>query len=519
MRATRDWFLLVICSLFHLLTRCVYSWIVAAPRPSWKTISSTSLTAAAATEAEEDDDDYDWLDTVSDAEALLACRAYLQRHNRLGEWNNERQQQRTLGLEQAQQSDAVGFFWDNPDELVYYDRTKRPQFLRNEDEDSDAAGIWGEEEEETGSFNEEENTPREYVYDFLSSDTFEDALQSSPMNSWRLSQIEDSSDDTPWFPNNVLDEEDDALTNMDSSLAFDDETAYFSHQKRSNAAKRKFQDPDWKEYWYERRWGHHTVPTAAERKQRNMNQKTQGMRDFLARPELCELDEETIAQAILTYRKSNERRSASIRRVYEERKTAPTEGDEKIPRDILYNPDNSTLAEERRRRGEIAARLYRKRLENQTRQNTTNTTTTLTTFPPVHCYHPPGEHDEPTPVAALQRITALLDDYAMMDPATLNSNNKTSLLLECIRTDLAIVARPTRLAGRKSLLRRMLNDLFGLRGKCVPTSGDCLQFVTQSTIADLVRCVEMACERGELTSAASPFWNETTATDHIQQDE
>jgi hypothetical protein len=45
-----------------------------------------------------DENNNDWdLDSISDAEALLACRAYLQRHNRLGQWTSyQRRKQQQL---------------------------------------------------------------------------------------------------------------------------------------------------------------------------------------------------------------------------------------------------------------------------------------------------------------------------------------------------------------------------------------------------------------------------------------
>ena len=100
------------------------------------------------------------LSSVTDAEALLACRAHLQRTNQLEEWRlgKERKGKRQLAALQAKQSDAVGFFWEEPDELLYYDRKKPPLFSFPEETKCNLQSIVGTED---GIKFQEEGTQEE----------------------------------------------------------------------------------------------------------------------------------------------------------------------------------------------------------------------------------------------------------------------------------------------------------------------------------------------------------------------
>lgn len=57
-------------------------------------------------------------------------------------------------------------------------------------------------------------------------------------------------------------------------------------------------------------------------------------------------------------------------------------------------------------------------------------------------------------------------------------------------SDVEIMLKPGRLGRRRAVLKRILNDCFDLRGKCVPPSDDIsdeggLLFVTKCTIDEL----------------------------------
>jgi hypothetical protein len=61
--------------------------------------------------------------TVSDSEIVLACRAYLQRKNRLaGGWAEAakwRKRKEALLSAISEQQESVGFFWEDPSQLRY----------------------------------------------------------------------------------------------------------------------------------------------------------------------------------------------------------------------------------------------------------------------------------------------------------------------------------------------------------------------------------------------------------------
>lgn len=429
------------------------------------------------------------LATVSDAEALLACRAHLQRTNSLNEWTEgeQRKQRRRSIWEQAKQSDEVGFFWENPDELIYYDRSKRPMWLTE------------------SNMNEE----REKVKMDTNSNIYQADHRAFTLESELLALDLQSADISTGYEVNVgkfdrelsfdiekldipVDDSDGVdITAFSESFDYDHE-AYLSHKRRSEAMRRQFQDPDWKDYWYQVRWGDHSVPSESEKRQQKLEKRVQSevMKDFLSHPELCKLDEDIIAKAIQTYRQGNEKRSKSVREVFEKRKTPISDdiNDAKVPRDILYRVDHVQQAEQRRLRGEIAKRAYRTRLENRRVRN--------------QCTNGSSERKQPddtvlngtcdSPMAALERINLLLD----INPSSIIAN---MTILNTVDEDLHILSQPQRLSGRKPLLRRVLKEVFGLRGKCVPTPGG-VAFVTASSVSDLVAFVHHKLDEHRIDS-------------------
>jgi hypothetical protein len=291
------------------------------------------------------------LNSVSDGEALLACRAHLQRRNRLvvGGWRQmkERQQKRQLAAEQAKQSEAVGFFWDDPDELVYYDRKRRPRFaVRSSvpDPTTKASEKWEQARQSSSTMNAATRWTggTEYASELSSSPS------SSSLESTSEDQDEDDDDDgilsdaengggitidgmqqagnpgtgsshllTPknsWYS----EEEDgrnegggaweipDDMASSSTYFKFDEETPSLSHSRRSAAAQRNFADPAWKAVWYARRWGDagSSRRRSSQSKHRSMEKRLQHVLvedRFLSNPLLAAMDEWEIAEAIQTY--------------------------------------------------------------------------------------------------------------------------------------------------------------------------------------------------------------------------
>jgi hypothetical protein len=190
---------------------------------------------------------------------------------------------------------------------------------------------------------------------------------------------------------------------------------------------------------------------------------------FLGSPALANMTEEDIEDAIQTYissRNSRKKRIVSRSKTLEQRKAAlisqpQNTEEERKPRDSLFTRDQEALKEAQRLRSERAKNAYAKRLQNQSQTAPAPRKPRKTNLP-----------NSTTPQDALIRIEYDLDQDAF--PAV---------------KDMTVIMKPYRLAKRKDLLRRILSDLFELRGKCVPIrlgEPDSDQvFVTQSSISEL----------------------------------
>ena len=345
------------------------------------TVGSYRPPAVLSLQSEEDVD----LGSVSDAEALLACRAYLQRKNRLGSWRSARGRR---------QSDS-GFFWPDPTELRYL-------FHDHESEMPQSTG-------------------------------FTNALV--PMNrrfvDWDEEEIEE-----------------------DQVSLFDDQPPPAEFVRRSEAVRKRWQDPAYRERWYESRWGSPRKKTEsqlqAESKLRQLHPD-----EFLAHPALAAMTEAEIADAIRSYVISSRRRVKSRNEFLKEREAVRKRkalDDPKLPRDALLSTNTTALELARKERSERAKLAYQQRRSSK---------------PPRRSRTKTYSHSSNTPTEALHRIQDALD-----------SNTWPSV------EDVELVLTPARLSNRKVMLRRVLLECFGLRGKCVPTGNE-LVFATQSSIEDL----------------------------------
>ena len=359
------------------------------------------------------------LDSVTDAEALLACRAYLQRKNRLSAWKNYQRRKDSLRLASSvgsiYASESVGYFWENPEELIY---------LNDHDRENSA-------EDE----NEEEGSEGRVVFENTEQDGSVAVLLGTT-----LPALEQGTEFTS-FPT----------------------VPSVEHVRRSNAARKTWDDPKWKEMWYEKRWGRlrHQSPYAA--KQKRLDERVRSMPPSLFESqELASLSEEEIVDAIRTYVVSNRKRSkAHTKDVRQERKTEKDESVKKGKSKIdLFFDSNDAKKEAQQKRAERAIKAYQTRLANQGRLVPTKT-------------RPKRTHDSlptsNTPNDALVRIQARLESNVLPPIA-----------------DVELILKPPKLGRRKDLLRRILNEHFDLRGKCVPVdSPKEMLFVTQCSIEEL----------------------------------
>jgi hypothetical protein len=428
-----------------------------------------------------DDDDpnsgtnIDW-SGLSDAEALLACRAHLQRRNSLGKWTaaEERKRQRRLQQEAAREDpSSTGFFWENPSQLL---------------------SAQGSETEITHELSGDSSSPlRENdEFDADHEEEAEDEIWETIINS--RSNIEQrvklpsvtEEEGVTWEFSSPSSREDvgfafvgDGTTTPLPSISF---------KNRSEAAKRMFADPVWKKEWYERRWGSDHEKDSEKKRHREEERRLRALfkENFLANPELASMSEEEVGEAIESYLTAKQKRAASRKKSLEERKSTlqrravELHEDDRIgsqvvlDKDSLFTPDPAKMEELRQRRAERAAKAYRRRLENAARKKTG--VTSKATKEKKKRMQKKSAAARATPREALLRIESALDE--------LGDDRR---LPDSIIADVKLILKPAKLPKRKDLLRRILNDVFDLRGKCVPVMSDAkkMMFVTKCTIDDL----------------------------------
>jgi hypothetical protein len=169
---------------------------------------------------------------------------------------------------------------------------------------------------------------------------------------------------------------------IESTLTLEDPEPSPEHLRRSKMIQQKFQDPVWKQKWYESRWGN--------RKRREINeerlqQRLSSVRQVATEAEtlapLATMTEEEITEAVVEYMKANQKRSLSRRswvnkkKVAKEQRKSTTTNDRTIlkpvetfcekSRDQLLMVNSTALNANRKKYSERAKRAYRTRLERK----------------------------------------------------------------------------------------------------------------------------------------------------------
>ena len=183
--------------------------------------------------------------TVSDAEALLACRAYLQKKNRLGKWRRQRQ--------------GMDGFWDPEDE------------------------------------NEWMTFSSDSILDSTTSFSLDTSYPSFVLN--------DDQDDLLLF-----DDDDNSPEPTASTEEMEEEEPSESFQSFSKASHRRWADPEFRKHWYKQRWGDKELPDKRTQVLKR-RLKTLNPEEFLQSSELAEMTEEEIELAITMYLDSGRKRS------------------------------------------------------------------------------------------------------------------------------------------------------------------------------------------------------------------
>jgi hypothetical protein len=235
-----------------------------------------------------------------------------------------------------------------------------------------------------------------------------------------------------------------------------------ARSRRSRAAKKTWQDPEFRKRWQQSRWG--GKRSKEEEEERLEENRVRSLpREFWGSPELAQMTEEEIATAIETYVSARNKRSTSRKKTLQERKPAMQleKTEKRLPRDSLFTLDQETSKEKQRLRSERAKKAYQNRMRNKQEAP-----------PPKRTHRRAFLPTRATPQDALLRIEDDLDRgvFPLVD-------------------DVFVIMKPLKLAKRKDLLKRILLELFDLRGKCVPVNleeCDCEKsFVTQCSIQHL----------------------------------
>ena len=345
--------------------------------------------------------EFDRNDVVSDAEALLACRAYLQRKNRLG-WHRA-EERKALREQSAMQEN--GFFWETSEQSAY--RNKREE----EDIDFDQGEDWFERVEQV----------------------YSDEVQEQPGIFTEM----------PTGPNE-------------------------RSEIRSRVKKEQWQNAQFRERWYEARWGDHIKPTEESKKQLKLQTKLLEIPTaILNSPEFAMLTEDEIDEAIISYVVSNRKRSAARKKKesVQPRDDEPPDGigtvEKALHRDSLFSVSEDFLREQQRKRSERAKKAYQTRMESAAKSRLASTASeaALTLR-------------KQSPKKALLRIVADLD--ADVSPS-----------LEDVKT----MMKAIRLSRRKDVLRRILKERFEQRGKCSPSEDGPAIYMTGASVVQLGQLV------------------------------
>jgi hypothetical protein len=382
--------------------------------------------------AENDADDLSIdMSEVSDAETLLACRAYLQRRNKLG-WKESGQRkflrQQASAMFPSFAKESVGHFWEDPSELL---------FLNDTDNKNNENG--GGDQPSYGDVYKEEP----------------DEVLQQPHADQVIFEETDDGDESVYRGGDVF-------TTYPSGPSAE-------RIRRSEAKSAQWQDPAFREQWYGKRWGGRTILTESLKQERLLGKRVLNIpADILESEEMAALTDEEINDAIRTYVLSKRRRSRAMKSTTKQ--YVELKNDKRIPRDALFSFDEKAMNERKQIRAERAKAAYQKRLDNQR----------LSPILPKQSrtFVPRGM----SPKEALLRVSADLD---LQQLPTIQ--------------DVAVMLLPQKLGRRKDLLRRILNEHFDLRGKCVPDDFDepngACHFVTQVPIDHLGKFVIMQMEK------------------------
>jgi hypothetical protein len=366
---------------------------------------------------------------LDEAQIFLACRAYLSKRNKL-RWEGKKVRREAAPLFNE------GYFWNDPNELIY---------LR---ENPDPFNLPGNE-----TINQE-------AFDSIYKTGY------APLENSRVEYSTNPFSTTPLYPSD-------------------------EHVRRSESRKAFWGNQTWKEAWYEKRWNGRKV-TREERARKNTKRRLNNMpAGIFNSPEFASLDEEEVVAATLSYIQAREKMSEAKKQLKQSRlaqreefrewrrilrkeaeeiarvlKTTNTTRQDIIPRTNLlsFEPSPDVMTGLKAKRSLKAKRAYQNRMKKKA------PTSTETMKEKIYLGNQ-HSRDESGSIDAILRINDALD-----------SEQLPSI------DDVVIILKPCRLGRRRSLLLRILDECFALNGKCVPRQINdqvSLHFATSCSINEL----------------------------------
>jgi len=406
------------------------------------------------------------MEGLSDAEVLLACRSYLSKRKKI-EWSAAERRKRAR--EQSAQytageSGTVGYFWENPEELVYL----KAGSGENKRSGGGAAGGAGDAYLPGADGGGDETGTLAMAFD--GGDLWSDGV------------VEDD-DDTA---SGVLDEENfiSGADRIEHSVL----GGYLSgpseeHTRRSEAQKAKWSDPQWKEMWYKRRWGEkgEKMKSNDEKAQKKLKDMVDAIPpNVLASPELAEMSDDDVAEAVTTYLASRKKRSETNatkkRKEMEAAKKNKGDRGDKSDEATLHVAsvdfslsDDEVARAKQQERSRRAMRAYQTRRANEEkrRKESGDTNETAKVAVPSKLSH----------VYAAQEAQARIE-WALYAKMPIDNADITLLMV------------PAKMRGRKQVLLRILKERLGKEGKCIPRGDGKTTFATTAPIGKLAAYIQ-----------------------------
>ena len=390
---------------------------------------------------------------MDETEVLLACRAYLRRKHKI-EWTKKKQRA------EAVEKQSHGRFWYDPNELMYLREDPDPYNLNYNETDIVFGSSNGRRERKAGP-----EFVRQIFEDeaFLNSEHYTHevgpvALSTNPFST------------APLYPSE-------------------------EHVRRSNSKVRLWRNHTWKELWYKQRWGGKVLTEEKKRRKRREHLLNIIPTDVLDSKSFDQMSQDEVMEAMITYKSANERRLESRKRKKLERqkhREATREWKHSVKEQALnsrnatniraqasrkevqpdstplsFSPSAEIMRQLRAKRSEQSKRAYATRLMNS---DSSHSTSSKEMNKLRRQFNKDSDEDsvDISPVQAILRIDMALDHKKLP-----------------LSSDVEIMLKPGRLGRRRAVLKRILNECFDLRGKCVPSDGTDLLFVTKCTIGEL----------------------------------